>query len=414
MKPATALTPSEPEAVAPTAPRSAHGPGRWLWPLLVLALGAAGAVALWSLRPAAKPEAPAAPVPKVEALKLTPQPAQFQLQATGTVSAEREVQLVPEVGGKVVWVSKDLRPGGQVRKGQVLVRLDARQYQLALDQERSRIRQAELELELEEGRASVAKEAWQALGKEGDAQAPLALRKSQLETARMQLEAGQSSLKNAQLNLERTTLRAPFDAMVISEQVEVGQVVVGNQSSLAQLVGTQAMRATVTVPPEALARLAVPGVNAKEGARARVRQTLVDSAPIEREARVAGLVGQLNPETRRAELVLEITRPIDPELGLPLLPGAYVEVTLLGENVEDAVALPSEAVQEGSWVWLLDGSQRLLRQPVAPLWRTTSQLFVRDPKLRGATLVLRAPNGALPGQAVQVLADAATQEADGE
>lgn len=316
---------------------------------------------------ALKPEAnkstgKAAPAP-VQTRDLQRKSAQVRVTANGTVEPAEAIDLVPEVTGRVVWRSPKLLPGGRFTKGEILARLDGREYALAVEQEKARVRSAELELELEEGRGEVAAREWQLLrGKDKGEASPLALRSSQLDAARISVEAAKSGLGRAQLSLERTTLRAPFNATVVSENLHLGQRV-GPTGAVARLLGTDEFRVRVGVRVEDLASIAVPGLNADEGSAATVTQRLSDGSTIVREGRVIRLVEELDAQTRRAQVLVAVAKPLAIEEGqLPLLAGAYVEVQITGREVGGVAEVPAASVYGGNTIWVVNDSKLERRQ----------------------------------------------------
>src|SRR5690606_10161675 len=108
--------------------------------------------------------------------------------------------------------------------------------------------------------------------------------------------------------------------------------------------------------------LRIPGVNGAEGSPATVTQTVSGQA-LHRDGAVVQLLGQLDPQTRRAQVLVEVRAPT--EGGLPLQPNAFVDVTLTGVTLEDAITLPASALVDGASVWVVDGEGRLQRRDVA-------------------------------------------------
>ncbi len=348
-----------------------------LLPLLILLVGVLIAAGFMATRPRAERTESEAEPPLVRVVRVEPGPADARVQASGVVQAARQVSVVPQVSGRIVKQSKKLRPGGRFVEGEVLARIDPRDYRLAIRSERSRVRQAELELELETGRQSIAEREWRLLGDEdvGDAP-PLALRKPHLETAKRKLEAARSGLERAKLNLERTWLRAPFDAMVVSENLEVGQVV-GPGGPVATLIGTREFWVMVSVPVERLALLDVPGMNGTEGSRALVTQDLDEGTRVTVEGRVIGLGAQLDPQTRTAQLLVAIEDPLEQAAGgVPILPGAFVQVEIVGRTMDQVAEVPRRAVVDGDCVWLVDAEGKLTRRKVSIAWRGEESVFV--------------------------------------
>jgi multidrug efflux pump subunit AcrA (membrane-fusion protein) len=189
---------------------------------------------------------------------------------------------------------------------------------------------------------------------------------------------------NSALQLDRTRIEAPFNAFVQEEHAEMGQVV-GPQSQLATLVGTDTFWVQVNLPIEKLAQIYVPGVNGSEGSTARVWQRVGDKR-LEREGRVIRLQGSLDPVGRLARLLIEIDDPLrlqepDDEGGdptrLPLLLGAFVHVEIEGRAMEEVVDLPRVALRESDTVYLLTDDNTLEIRPVEVVWGRDESVLVR-------------------------------------
>lgn len=329
------------------------------------------------------------------------------VMANGTVQAAERVSLVPEVQGRITWVADELAPGGRFEKGDVLAKIDDRDYAIAVRQEEARVGQAELELELELGRQKVAKREWELLRSEssGD-EAPLALRRTQLKTVEGQLDSARSGLERAKLALERTRLRAPFDAVVIDESLDVGQVVGG--SPVATLVGTSRFWVKVAVPVEQLGWLDMNG--SKE---ARVAQELADGSTILRQGRIERLGGELDPQTRTATVIVAIDDPLqEGEAGLPLLPGAYVDVSLFGRVVDDVFDVPRSAIVSGNAVLVATEENTLGRREVTVAWGDDEVATVRGDLKTGDRVITTSIATPIEGMPVRVLQSTRTGSAD--
>ncbi|MCK6507922.1 efflux RND transporter periplasmic adaptor subunit [Myxococcota bacterium] len=389
-----------------SSPRSGLTVLQVVVPIAILLAGGAAAAALFSLRPEAE-QAPLAEVAMpVEVSTLQATTAQAHVGGTGTVSAEQQVVLTPQVGGRLVSVSEALRPGGRVRQGEVLARIDARDFENAVTQAESQVAQARVNLELEKSRGAVAEREWALVGEGRSAEeAPLALRRPQLASAQAALASAEATLATARLNLERTSLRAPFDAIVLSEGVDVGQVV-GAATQVATLVGTARLRVEVRVPVEALAMLEIPGMGAEQGSTATVTQRLTTggagSQAITRPGRVVGLGGQIDAATRSATVLVGIEDPLGDGSGLPLLPGAYVEVDVQGRPVEGAIAVPRVGIREGTVAWVVGAEDRLERRDVTVGWRSEDRVFVTAGLQAGDRVVTSPLSLPVPGMAVRI------------
>jgi len=305
--------------------------------------------------------------------------------ATGLIAPGREVSVIPEVSGRIVYVSERLVPGGRFRTGEVMARIDARDYEFAVEQQRGLVRSAELEVEMERARQAIALEEWRLLG-DGGEPSPLVIRESQRAAAEMNLNANRSALDRAQLGLERTELRAPFNSTVLAEAVDEGQVV-GPQSQVARLIGTDEVRILLSVRLEDLELIQLP-VDGEEGSLVLVRQRVGADRVVERTGRVAHRVDELDPETRRAQVLVLVENPMSLGDALPLLPGAFVDAEVQGRSIEGAIAVPRAAVYDGNTVWVLSAQSRLERRRISPLWSDAAYMYVSEGLEDGAALVL--------------------------
>ena len=370
-------------------------------PILILALGAGLAKFLVSSRQQAEKAPPEAKVAAVEYRVVTTGSPNARISSTGVVEGSREVSLSALVSGEVVWVSPKLEPGGRFAKGAPILRVDPRDYELAVAQEEARVSQAQVELDLEVQRQNTAQREWEILGGGRDpSEAPLALRKPQLEAAQRALESARSGLQRARLNLERTTLSAPFNSMVLSETVDEGQLL-SPGATVVSLVGTDRFRVEVSVPVVELAHVAVPGIGgASRGSAAWVSQDLGGAEPIRREGRVSGLGGQLEATTRTANLFVTIPDPLGGD-GLPMMPGAFVEVEIEGRPLPGAAAVPRDALVDGDAVWVVTPGDTLSRRTVRVAWRDSDVVYVTSGLAEGDRLVVMPPSLPIEGAKVK-------------
>lgn len=384
---------------------------RVLAPIAVvgLAIGVAVILVKTASRPqrASKPPKPAL----VEVVEARIGDERAAVVAMGTIVASRSVTLRPEVTGRVVEQSASLVPGGRVKKGETLLRIDARHYQLAAQQAESNVQRSQFEMKVEEGRKQIAAREWKLVGdaaKTTDAGKALALREPHMESVEAALASSKSALERAKLDVSRTVLRAPFNAMITDEAVDVGQLV-GPTNNLATLVGTDTFWVQVSVPMTTLPWIDVPGVSAEEGSSARIVQD-IGATPIEREGRVVRLLGDLDPKGRMARLLVEIDDPLGLERerdgGLPLLLGAYVRVDIEGKTLENVVVVPRRAVREDGTVWIATKENQLLMQPVHVAWRGRDDVYVDRGLSPGDRVIVSRLVTPVPGMKIRTAGDA--------
>jgi RND family efflux transporter MFP subunit len=321
--------------------------------------------------------------------------------AQGTVMAAREVSLQPEVQGRVIYRSESLVPGGRFKKGDLLLRIDPREYSIRAKQSASEVHQAEQQLLLEASRGKVAEQEWNIIS---DDEVPndVALRKPQMQEAEARRDLAAQARDLALLNVDRTALRAPFNGIVQNAHVNVGQYV-SPAVSLGTLVGSDEYWVRVSVPVQQLGDIFVPGFNAKpdEGSDAVVWQSL-ESSRIERKGQVVRLFGDVDPMGRLARVLVQIEDPLGlmiatEKRGLPLLLGSYVHVDIEGHQMADVIEIPRLAVHAGRYVYVYGKDDRLEVREVEIAWRRPTTILLRSGVADGDEIIVSRLGTAIDG-----------------
>ncbi|MEE8408171.1 MAG: efflux RND transporter periplasmic adaptor subunit [Myxococcota bacterium] len=374
----------------------------------VLAVSVAGAVALILTRPEPQKERPELVAPLVEVITVEIGTHRTVLPAQGTTIPALEVDLQAEVGGRVVWQSPELVPGGHFAPGQAILAIDSRDLQLAVDQQLAHVDRAKLDLEVEHGRKVVAEKEWALLsradGKRGQTGSgrSLALREPQLRTAKVALNAAESGLRQAKLNLSRTTLYAPFAVFVQSESVDVGQLLAPGMH-LGKLIGSEKFWVQVSIPADLIGSVRVPK-NGQPGSSARVWQE-ARGMRNERPGQVIQILSDVDPVGRMARLLVEIKDPLALQAdgqSAPLLLGSYVYVDIEADELVDVIELPRKALRDGDTVWVVGSNHRLEFRPVRVDWRRDDTVLVGDGLLAGEQLVTSRLSFAVAGMRLRV------------
>lgn len=311
----------------------------------------------------------------VEVIQIRTDRHEVDLHAKGTVVPAQEIVLQPELGGRVVWQSPELVAGGRFKADQPIVRIDPRDYQLQVESRRSEVNTAKLALSIEARRGEVAKREWNAFGEMdvSDEQRALAQREPQLEASRLALKAAQSSLKKAQLDLTRTTLRAPFNAIVVSENVDAGQLI-NSQTSVARLVGTDEYHVQVSVPVVSLRNARVRTADTP-GSDVRIIQH-VGQETIERPGEVIRHLPDLDPGGAMARLLVSIENPLGKRGDLPLLLGSFVDVAIGAQPIDNAIRLPRVALRNGRSVYVMNDHDLLEIRDVQIAWTEPDAVLI--------------------------------------
>ena len=311
----------------------------------------------------------------VEVIQIDTKRHEVDLYAKGTVVPAMEVVLQAELGGRVIWQSPELVAGGRFKAGQPILRIDPRDSELAVESYRSQVNRAKLDLTMEARRGEVAKREWNAFGEMDvtDEQRALAQREPQLESTRLAMKAAQSALKKAQLDLSRTTIRAPFNAMVVTESVDPGQLI-SPQTAVARLVGTDEYHVQVSVPVSAL-RSARVRTDDDPGSDAQIVQR-VGQETIERRGEVIRQFPDLDPGGAMARLLVNIDNPLGERGDLPLLLGSFVDVSIGAQPIDDAIRLPRVALRNGRNVYVMNEQDLLEIREVQIAWTEPDAVLV--------------------------------------
>jgi len=281
---------------------------RVLVPLIILAAGVAGAMYLMRTKPKSRQRPPrrSGDIVRVEKVRRSSQP--ITVRAMGTVLPARRTVLQPRITGEVLEVSPELIPGGRFGEGKPVLQIDPEDYKLIVKQRRGEVARAQHDLKLEMGRQAIAKREFELLGNGGsDAEQDkeLVLRKPQLALAEAALTAAEASLEKAGLDLKRTKIVAPFNAIVLDKRVDLGAQVTP-QTPLATLVGTDEYWVQASIPVSQLKWVTIPRADGEAGSPVKILNETGWAAGASRSGRVTRLVSDIETEGRMARLLVTV------------------------------------------------------------------------------------------------------------
>jgi RND family efflux transporter MFP subunit len=310
--------------------------------------------------------------------------------AMGTVRPEQEIELSPRVSGEIVSLSESFTPGGFVEKDEVLLRIDPADYEVTLLQRQSELRQATADMELELGRQDLAKKDYQELkGTISSEYKTLVLREPQLNTARARVEAAQAAVRQAEIDLERTQIRAPFAAHIINREANIGSQVSPGET-LGRLVGIESYWVEANVPVSDLRWIEFPQAGDQSESNVRIRNRAAWPEDTFRAAKVHRLIGALESQTRLARVLLTVADPLahEPEsAGLPpLMVGSFVEARIEGKPIEDVIQLNRDFLRQKDTVWVREDGALKIRQ-VEIVFRDQGYVYIRTGLSQGDQVV---------------------------
>ena len=339
--------------------------------------------------------APTGPQLSVDVLKLARQPYQVNLQSYGTVQPRTQSTLIAQVFGEITAINDSLRDGGFFEKGEVLLNIDQRDYLANVKIAEATLLDAKQALAQEKARAAQALEDWNRLGNRDEA-SPLVLRKPQLLAAEARVISADSALDKARLELERTNIVAPYAGRVLTKLVDQGQVVNKN-SPLAEIYAVDLVEIRLPLRNRDLSFIDLPedyrfgAEELVDGPRVTVRSELSRGA--EWQGRVVRTESAIDDRARQLHVVAQVDDPfgVHAQGKTPLKIGQYVTAELAGRNLQDALVIPSQAIYQGGYVYVvMDGVLR--RREIDVAWQNQEEALIAG-GLDGGDLLVLTPLG---------------------
>lgn len=383
--------------------------GQPLLTLGVLAIGILGVVLIVAMKPHAEP-APRPPrAPAVRVVEVEPAPIDFIVRAHGTVVPRREGDLVPQISGNVEWVSPALASGGFFDRGQVLVRVDRADYEVALEAARAAVARAESE----DRRASRELARQQRLADSSVAsQTNLDDAQNADRVAEASLREATARLDQARRDLARTELVAPYDGRVRSADVDVGQFV-ARGTPIAKIYAVDFAEVRLPIPDSELGYVDLPLLDSADGetqgTRVRLRAQFAGRERVW-EGRIVRTEGEIDPRSRMVHVIAEVEDPYGRQLTpaernqrMPLAAGLFVEADILGHHVDAAVRLPRVALRDGDTVLVVDENSLTQPRVVEVLRIKADKVVIGSGLSAGERVVVTPLQAAVPGMQVRVV-----------
>ena len=345
------------------------------------------------------------------------------VSGSGTVRPSAEIDVAPQVGGRIVWVDPGFQSGGRVEAGRTIFRIEEADYRYRVKEAEANLAARRVALLEEEERAAIARDQYELYSnRQGGAASPppanpLTLREPQLQAARAALKREEARLAEANLALLRTRVTAPFDGFVREESVDVGQFVAAGQS-VGRIFAADAVE--VVVPLSDADAALIPHLwklkPGDEDRRVAARVvTRYGGGSHARDGYVDRGETSLDRQTRTIDVIVRVPDPFAASgpaarSGIhgsipPLLVGAFVEVEIEGMALDSYFKMPRAALRPGNLVWLVDGDGVVSIVPVRVLQRADDEVFVTGDLGHGKAAITGGILFATEGMRVQTEID---------
>lgn len=312
-----------------------------------------------------KPEPAKSVAPNVSVINAVPSTYQAYVSGHGEAKAHWALSLKAQVKGEITNMSEQFATGNVVKKGQVLAQIDNTEYLQVVASAKATLADAKLALQEEQDLGNQAKREWQRSGVTQAPSSPLVFRTLQLEAAQATADNAQYALQTAQRDEKNTHISAPFDAVILSRDVDLGTYVsIGD--TLATLNSTDKVEISVPLSLSQWQNLAsdksgevilsdVTTQNQWQGYIARFEQHLDDSS-------------------RQRSVVVALDKPF--EQATPLLPGTFLAVQIAGKALNNVIKLPASAVSQEGLIWYVNEQNTLMSIQAQKLFERGDYVYI--------------------------------------
>jgi RND family efflux transporter MFP subunit len=312
----------------------------------------------------------------VDVMEALPVSERLKIKAHGKVMAAQKINLKSRVNGTVLFLHPDFIPGGIIKKGEVLLKLDDTDLQLNLRVKENNLVKAQADLRIEKANQDIARLEWEQIAgisdDLNDSSKDIALRKPQLLKAEANLNSCILDIEKTRNELLRTILTMPFTGMIDSINIGMGSQV-SPQAVLGSLIDINSYWVECSLVQTDLDYLSLPGEDSNQ---AFVK---VFSGKNIYPGRILKLLPGLAKDALMARLLIEINDP----LGIgeykgrkPLLLESFVRVEIFGKQMENIFKFPRIALRSGNKLFLMENEKKLHIQPVSIVWEDRDYVFV--------------------------------------
>jgi len=334
-----------------------------------------------------------APVLTVKTKTLTPQPYQVILNSYGTVRPRTSGNLMTQISGKIELVSDQFRAGAFVEKGELLVRIEKKDYEADVKVAKAELVSAQQLVSEEQARANQALEDWKRLRRK-ESPSALVLREPQLQSAQARLASAQAALAKAKLNLDRTRITAPYTGRIININVDIGQVV-SPSTVLAEVYAVDFLEVRLPLRNQDLRFITLPERTRHSQDKQTTQplpQVTLTSSLVSNEkwpAQIVRTEGAIDEQSRQLTVIAQINDPygVSAEGKQPLKIGEYVTAEIIGKNLNDVIIVPNHIIYQGSYTYVVE-NDRLLRREIEIGWQNDTNAIIEKGLVAGDKLVI--------------------------
>lgn len=337
---------------------------------------------------------------EIDILKSTDE--KILIHGMGTVRPSIQIPLQARVTGEILEVNPKFIPGGLFKKGEALLKIDPSDFELTLEQAKSDYVQAKANVQLELANQSIAKSEYQLLAETIEVEdLALVLREPQLTIAKAQLQSAESRMKRAQLDLDRTVIKAPFNGAIIERSVELGaQLSAGN--NFGTFAGTDQYWVETNIPVEHLKWLIFNSKN-KKGSKVLLRQSLATDERNAIQGNVSHTAMNIEEGGRLLTVYITIELPIeqDNKNTTQLFLNSFVRLEITGKEITGSFKIPREYIRNGNNVWIMNDKNELQIKTLGIAYRGKEHIYAISGLKDGERIITSNITTPVPGMSLR-------------
>jgi len=374
-------------------------------PILILVVSIGIVQALGAAKPEPEKKEEAQRLVSLYVDEVTSDTVTISVQTQGEVRPKTEIDLIPQVSGRIIGISGSFAEGAEFVPGETLIKIDDTNYKLAVVRAQARVAEAEVAVQRELANAKIKKEHW--LDKRnGGEPTPYALNKPQVMEAEAKLLSAESDLKEAQLNVSRTEINVPFLGRVREKSVGIGQYVTAG-TKLGRVFSTDTVEIRLPLTDSQLAELNLPMGFMADAFNAPV---VIFSANVGNRqrtwtGRIVRTHASVDQQTRLIYAIAEVEDPygLGADNGAPIAVGMFVHADIASANSQAALVLPRMALRNANKVYVINDENRLEIRTVEVLSTSKDIVLVSTGVEVGDKVVTSTIPAAVDGMEVRAI-----------
>lgn len=329
----------------------------------------------------------------------------ISVQTQGEVRPKTEIDLIPQVSGRIMAISEAFAEGAEFGAGETLIKIDDTNYKLAVIRAQARVAEAKVAVHRELANAKIKEDHWLDKRTSGEPTA-YALNKPQVLEVEAKLLAAEADLKEARLNVARTEINVPFLGRVREKNIGIGQYVTAG-TRLGRVFSTDTVEISLPLTDAQLAELNLPMGFMADAFNAPVVQFKAHIGNNEHiwTGRIVRTHASVDSQTRLIYAIAEVEDPygLGSDRGAPIAVGMFVHAEIAGVNSQAALVLPRLALRNANKVYVINDENRLEIRTVEVISTSKETVLVSTGVEVGDKVVTSTIPAAVDGMEVRAI-----------